>query len=99
VLEAMACSKPVVASRVGGIPEMVTKNSAALVPAGNAGELAEALVNLAQNPSRCAEMGRAAFREVQSFTIPALAANVEAVYWERLSRATQPRESFAHAGD
>ena len=99
VLEAMACSKPVVASRVGGIPEMVSEKSAALVPAGNAEELAEVLVSLAGNPRRRAEMGRAAFHEVQSFTIPALAANVEAVYWERLSRATQPRESFAHAGD
>lgn len=99
VLEAMACSKPVVASRVGGIPEMVSENSAALVPAGNAEELAEVLMNLARNPGRCVEMGRAAFHEVQSFTIPALAANVEGVYCETLGRATQPQESFAHAGD
>ena len=99
VLEAMACSKPVVASRVGGIPEMVSERSAALVAPGNADELAEVLIDLAQNPSRCAQMGEAAVREVQSFTIPALAANVETVYWETLNRATQPRESFAHAGD
>jgi len=99
VLEAMACSKPVVASRVGGIPEMVSERSAALVAPGNPEELAEALINLAQDPNRCVQMGQEAFREVQSFTIPAMATNVEAVYWEMMSRATQPRESFAHAGD
>jgi len=99
VLEAMACSKPVVASRVGGIPEMVSESSAVLLSPGNAEELAGVLVNLARNPDRRAQMGRAAFREVQSFTVPALAANVEAVYWETMSRTTQPRESFARAGD
>ena len=99
VLEAMACSKPVVASRVGGIPEMVSERSAVLISPGNPQELAEVLISLAQNPNRCGEMGRQAFREVQSFTVPALASNVEAVYWEMLGRATQPRESFAHAGD
>ena len=99
VLEAMACSRPVVASRVGGIPEMVSEHSAVLVESGNAGELANALIGLAQNPTRREEMGRAAFHEVQKFTIPALAANTETVYWEMMSRATQPRESFAHAGD
>jgi glycosyltransferase involved in cell wall biosynthesis len=99
VLEAMGCSKPVVASRVGGIPEMVSERSAVLVAPGDPEELAEALVSLAGDAKRCAQMGEEAFREVQSFTIPALAANVEAVYWEMMSRATQPRESFAHAGD
>jgi glycosyltransferase involved in cell wall biosynthesis len=99
VLEVMACSKPIVASLAGGIPEMVSERSAVLVAPGNPEALAEALVSLARNPNRCAQIGQEAFREVQSFTIPALAANVEAVYWDTMNRATQPRESFAHAGD
>jgi glycosyltransferase involved in cell wall biosynthesis len=86
VLEAMACSKPVVASRVGGIPEMVTNDSALLVPLGDPDALACAITVLAKNPSRRGDMSRAAFAEVQRFTIPALAENVQAVYWEVLNR-------------
>ncbi len=86
VLEAMACSKPVLASRVGGIPEMVTNDSALLIPPGDPEALAAALAVLANNPSRRADMSRAAFTEVQRFTIPALAKNVQEVYWEALNR-------------
>ena len=86
VLEAMACSKPVVASNVGGIPEMVTKDSALLIPPGDPQALADALTVLANNPSRRGEMSRAAFAEVQQFTIPELAKNVQAVYWDALNQ-------------
>jgi glycosyltransferase involved in cell wall biosynthesis len=44
LLEAMATKVPVVATRVGGIPEIVGDGeSALLVPAGNAGAMASAL--------------------------------------------------------
>ena len=44
LLEAMAAGVPVVATRVGGIPEMVTDNqSALLIEPGDAGALARAI--------------------------------------------------------
>ncbi|HLX46583.1 MAG TPA: glycosyltransferase [Bryobacteraceae bacterium] len=44
LLEAMAAGKPVVATAVGGIPEIVThEDTALLVPAGDAGKLADAI--------------------------------------------------------
>ncbi len=44
LLEAMACGTPVVASRVGGIPEIVdTSKCGILTPPGDPGQLAEAL--------------------------------------------------------
>ena len=43
VLEALAAGRPVVATRVGGIPEMLDEASGALVPAMDAGALAGAL--------------------------------------------------------
>jgi glycosyltransferase involved in cell wall biosynthesis len=43
VLEALACGRPVVATRVGGIPEIMSDACGRLVPARNANALAKAL--------------------------------------------------------
>ena len=47
-LESMACELPVVASRVGGLPEIVDEEVGALFEAGNAQDLARAVVELLQ---------------------------------------------------
>jgi glycosyltransferase involved in cell wall biosynthesis len=47
----MAAHVPVVATSVGGIPEIVSdQRSALLVPAGNAEKLATAILRVLQNP-------------------------------------------------
>ena len=57
-LEGMAHQKPVVASRVGGIPEMVRhEEEGLLVPAGDEKALAEAILRLARDRSLAREMG------------------------------------------
>jgi len=61
VLEAMAWGRPVVASRVGGLPELIEDGvTGRLVPAGDAEQLAEALAGLARDPAARQAMGRAA---------------------------------------
>ena len=59
VIEAIACGLPVVATRVGAIPEMVTDGvNGYLVPARDPRALAEALGSLVKHPGRRHPMGR-----------------------------------------
>jgi glycosyltransferase involved in cell wall biosynthesis len=60
VLEALACGTPVVASRVGGIPEQLTEETGVLVEPGDPAALAAAIDALLADPDRRARMGRAA---------------------------------------
>lgn len=62
-LEAMACGIPVVASRVGGLPEIIDDQVGTLVPPGDPEALARAIVDLLGSPSRAA-MGRRARERV-----------------------------------
>lgn len=59
LIEAMACTTPVVASRTGGIPELVRhRENGMLVTPDHAGELADALQYLIEHPEEAAAMGR-----------------------------------------
>jgi len=65
-LEAMACARPVVGSNSGGIPEMIEDGVTGLiVPAGDANALAEAIIELLQDPARAESMGRAGRERVE----------------------------------
>lgn len=67
VLEAMACGKPVIASRVGGIPEQVEDGKTGLLfEAGNAEALADKMKLLAENEDLRRIMGRAGRRKVEA---------------------------------
>jgi glycosyltransferase involved in cell wall biosynthesis len=59
ILEAMSASLPIVATNVGGIPELVTSgDNGLLVPPGDPAALAQAIRQLADNPEECLRMGR-----------------------------------------
>ena len=81
ILEAMACKKPVVASRAGAIPEIIEEGRTGLtfVP-GDASSLADAIISVTTNPERSSRLGASGYdRLVQHFHINK---NVEAT--ERL---------------
>ena len=66
VLEAFALGKPVIASDIGGLPELVQEGrTGLLVEPGSAGALAEAINRLAAHPEEAAEMGRKARMRVE----------------------------------
>jgi len=87
LLEAMACALPVVASNVGGIPEVVTEQvEGSLVPPQDTEALAQALARYAQAPALAAQHGRAGrARIVQQYSMAAMVAAYTALY-QRLCR-------------
>ncbi|HEY9283324.1 MAG TPA: glycosyltransferase family 4 protein, partial [Pyrinomonadaceae bacterium] len=60
IAEAMAQGVPVIASAVGGIPDMLGRDAGLLVPARDAAALADAMLLLAGDGPLRARMGRAA---------------------------------------
>ncbi len=89
VLEAMAAGKPVVASRVGGVPEAVRHGETGLlVPPGDPDALAEGLLALLADPKRAAVMGRAGKERARvQFDMDRMVREMEAIYEELLSAA------------
>ena len=71
VIEAMAHGLPIIATTVGGIPDIVTSDAGILVPAGDARALAEAMASLAADPERRKRMGLAARARYQELFEPA----------------------------
>jgi glycosyltransferase involved in cell wall biosynthesis len=70
IIEAMADGKPVIASAVGGIPDMIDSESGIIVPPGDVTALADAMLLLAQNPEKRARMGKAAYDRYQKLFSP-----------------------------
>jgi glycosyltransferase involved in cell wall biosynthesis len=99
VLEAMAVGKPVVATRVGGLAEVIEDGvTGHLVPPGDAGALAAAIVSLLTDPDRARTMGQAAAHRVRTqFTLTGMVSAIEAVYDETLGSA-RPHAIAERAG-
>jgi starch synthase len=87
-LEAMACGAAVVASNVGGIPEVVMDaQTGLLVPANDPAALADAINSLVGDPARASAMGHLGRQRVAAeFSWAAVAAQTAALYAE-LARA------------
>ncbi len=86
-LEAMACETAVVASRVGGIPEVVDGSvTGLLVPPDDPASLADVLNVLLRDPGRAEAMGLAGReRAVTEFSWDAVAAQTAELYAELIS--------------
>jgi glycosyltransferase involved in cell wall biosynthesis len=86
-LEAAAYGRPVIASRVGGIPEYATDEYALHVPPNDAERLADRITTLARDRERAERMGRAGRRVARSrFAMPDFLERLDAIYEGVISR-------------
>ncbi len=66
LLEAMACAKPVIATKVYGIPEMIDNNyNGILIPPKDTPAIVEAILSLIDKPIKRKELGIKALKTVQ----------------------------------
>ena len=85
VVEAMICGKPVVASAIGGIPDIILSGeSGLLVEPGNPNSLREALRELLLDPNKRTRMGKMGQQRAHLFTVGTVADRVEQIYTELL---------------
>jgi glycosyltransferase involved in cell wall biosynthesis len=98
LIEAMFAGKPIIASDVGGIPEVVEGgHEALLVPPGDAHALTHALVRLLSDPGLRRQLAAAAQRRAQAdFAVGAMATAYERLY--RLSPLGDEQTRTSGAG-
>lgn len=95
LLEAMALGRAVVATRVGGVPEVVTSGETGiLVPPGAADRLAAEILTLLRNPARRRQLGESARSAVQQrYSVRQMVKATEDVY--RALRRESPTANTA----
>lgn len=84
MLEVMSFKKPVIATRVGGIPEVVTEGRTGfLVPPKDADSIAQAVISLLADRERMRQMGEAGYERVKSnFSSEIIIKEIEGLYKE-----------------
>jgi glycosyltransferase involved in cell wall biosynthesis len=87
VLEAMASGLPIIASNVGGVPELVQhEKTGLLVKPGDLGELAEALRKLLSDERLREKMGKESYQYAEEFSIEKMTEQIYTLYEEILSK-------------
>jgi len=89
ILEAFSAGKPVIASKMGGIPELIDHGTDGLLfEAGNAEELASCMRQLAENPELASEMGKRGRAKMEErFSIEVYVQSLLSIYDRVLGRS------------
>lgn len=81
LIEASAAGRPIIATDVGGVADIVTATTGTRVPAGDSRALADAIVTLARDRDARRRMGLAAREHVRErFTVARLVKDIDALY-------------------
>jgi glycosyltransferase involved in cell wall biosynthesis len=99
-IEALASRRPVVATRVGGVPDVVTNGiDGYLVEVGDVEAMADRLAELALRPERARELGQAGRENVlPRYRVERLVDDVDALYRELLTAAGLPTPAAGTRG-
>jgi glycosyltransferase involved in cell wall biosynthesis len=85
LLEGMALRKPIVASKVGAIPEIISDgHNGVLAPAGDPNAIAEKIVNLLESEEESRRLASNAFESAQNYEVSAHVRNLEQIYRQTL---------------
>ncbi|MEM2241049.1 MAG: glycosyltransferase family 4 protein [Candidatus Bathyarchaeia archaeon] len=83
VIEAMAASKPVIATKVGGITDIIRDGETGiLIEPENPDQIAEAIMKLLKNPKMMEAIGERASKKAEEFSIENLAKKEAQIYQE-----------------
>ena len=95
LLDAMACSRAIVATRAGGIPEVVEDGmTGCLVPPRDHAAMAQAIVQLLRDDAMRKRMGDAGFARVnERFTVERMVAETADAYREVRSQKSEVRRT------
>jgi glycosyltransferase involved in cell wall biosynthesis len=87
LLEAMAAKKPVIATRVGAVPKVITHNeSGLLIEPGNTKELKQSIMELISNNSKAVQLSQRGYQEVKTnFSSEVMAGEYMSLYNELLN--------------
>jgi len=86
LVEAMACGLPVVATPVGGVPEVIADGETGfLFPIGDHKALAEAVFKILTNPELASAMSRASLKRAKLFSIENTVRQTDQLYRELLA--------------
>ncbi len=81
IVEAMAMGKPVIASAVGGIPDLVVHGeNGLLVPPADSEALANAVLELYENPDKRKKMGEVGKGMAAEYGVDAMLRKIDALY-------------------
>jgi hypothetical protein len=100
VLEAIAAGLPIVATRVGGIPEIFAAAEAELIEPGDPVALAAAIEQVLSDPERARSAASARREWIRArFSVDVMAERVEGLYRDILHRDVLSRPGEPHAAD
>ncbi len=88
LVEAMAAGKPIVASNVGGVPDLVTPGKTGhLVPPADEKALAKAILSIVNKPQQARQMGAAGRHACQDYSVAAMLKKLNDMYEDTLQKS------------
>jgi glycosyltransferase involved in cell wall biosynthesis len=90
VQEALRAGRPLVASRVGGIPDLTGEDAALLVPPGDSGQLAAAVLSVLGDQGLARRLGAAALARADAFPSESQAVDAAIAVYQRLAARRGP---------